>query len=403
MDKTIDLLKSLLLPILEEDLNFHRVKLNDAFWDFLIKCFLNYEEDAKPTRTMLYALQLNEPELVLNQLPQLFNDFINESAENYVLGSHNNATAHLIAAQNPTFLARVSFFQTLVQAIKKVERENIKSTLPKYFDRLTFEVSDIELENVTKKRGREDLKSKFKEWDQELEVSTSMVLNSMKEVSTEVSKTKVFSLSWVKYAVAACFVLGGSLWFYQNTNPEITPNSNSVVVTDEDTTIVVKPKVIPLPSEESIQAVAYTTKEKMTSVQYPSDFGFTSSTNSKMISIIFKDASQSIKKLQNMLEGIMSERINPEVVSKTNAIKDRLDKLTLQQGRYEFDGKQLIVYTKDLDASFSIVSQDDKTFYIKMNTIYHQLNFTKQPSEFTAVKDKKQIEQLEKITFQNEE
>jgi hypothetical protein len=230
MDKTIALLKSLLLPILEEDLNFHRVKLNDAFWDFLIKYFLNYEEDAKPTHTLLYALQLNEPELVLNQLPQLFSDFINDTAENYVLGRRNNATEHFITAQNPTFLARVSFFQTLEQAIKKVERENIKSTLPKSFERLTFEVPDIEVENVTKKRGREDLKSKFKEWDKELEVSNNrMVFYSLKKENTEVPKVKVVSLSWVKYAgIAAVFIIG--LMILQPTkssNEELFASYNS--------------------------------------------------------------------------------------------------------------------------------------------------------------------------------
>jgi hypothetical protein len=86
------------------------------------------------------------------------------------------------------------------------------------------------VENITKKRGREDLKSKFKEWDKELEVSNNrMVFYSLKKENTEVPKVKVVSLSWVKYAgIAAVFIIG--LMILQPTkssNEELFASYNS--------------------------------------------------------------------------------------------------------------------------------------------------------------------------------
>jgi hypothetical protein len=403
MNKAIEILQLLLVPKLEMDARYDKTKVNAAFWERFVIAFLDYESDKKPVYALLYSLELENVEKLFDKLPKIHSHFIKELAENYVLGNSDNATTHLIATKNPTFLARVSFFQTLEQVIKKVERKNIKSNLPKSFERLTFKVSDIELENVTKKIGRENLKSKFKEWDNELQhTEESVILYSTRVEKQEKipsqSHSKVISLSWIKYAVAACFVLGGGIWFYKFSTPEIIPIDNGVVLTEKDTVSKVVPKTI---IEEPIEAIAYNTKVSENIVQYPSDLGFTASTNAKSIIITLKDASQFIAKLESEItKQLNQERPGNEPMIK--ALKIQLDKLTSQQGGYEFNGKELIIYTNDLKVSYTILSQDDKAYFIKKNTDYYPLYFTKTPLKFTKVKDDKLIEQLEKISFENE-
>lgn len=395
MEKSILILKSLLISKLEKDINFHRLNFKDAYWEMLTECFLNFENDAKPIYELIYGLQLNDPERVFDKLPNIFTEFINELAENHVLGNHDKATTYLAQTKNQTFLERVSFLQTMQQAIKKVERQNIKTNLPKSYERVTFALSDAEMIKVTNKTGRDDLKSKFKEWDKELKQEKEPVIfySIRNEKKTEPQR-KVISLSWVKYAVAACLILAGGIWFFKYSNPAIIQPDNGIVNTEKDTTAVdnVKP----------IEAVAYNTKVSEKVIQYPTDLGFTNTTNSKIITIYLKDASQNIVKIKTELATELDETAAGDG-PKYKALKRQLDLLVSKQGNYEFDGKHLIIYTNDLRLSCSVLSLDDKTYYLKMDNHYYHLYITKLPLKFKPLKEAELIEQLEKTSFENEE
>lgn len=394
MEKSILVLKSLLIPKLEKDINFHRLNFKDAYWEMFTESFLNFENDAKPIYELIYGLQLNDPERIFDKLPNIFSEFMNELAENLVLGNYDRATTYLARIKNQTFLERVSFLQTMQQAIKKVERENIKINLPKSYERLTFELSDVEMTRVTSKVGRDDLKSKFKEWDKELKQEKEPVIfySIRNEKKTEPQR-KVISLSWLKYAVAACLILAGGIWVFKYSNPAIIQPDNGIVNTEKDTTTV--------DNNIPIEAVAYNTKVSEKVVQYPSDLGFTNSTNSKKITIYLKDASQRIVKIKNELaterNGVAGDG------PKYKALKKQLDLLVSQQGNYEFDGKHLIIYTNDLKLFCSVLSLDDKTYYLKMDSHYYHLYLTKLPLKFKLLKEAELIEQLEKTSFENEE
>jgi len=398
MDKAIEILKSLLIPKLERDIYFQRIILKDTFWELLSEYFLNYENDAKPTYELLYALQLYQPERLLDKLPNVFSKFTKELAEYYVLGFHDKATNHLLQSKNSTFLAHVSFLQSMQLAIKKVERQNIKDNLPKSYERLTFELSQDEITNVITKIEREDLKAKFKEWDKELKKEKEPVIfYSLGNEKKMEPQQKVISFSWIKYAIAACLVLAGGVWFFKYSNPDIVPSDNGVVTNDKDTTPVVSPKIIEAP----IEAIAYNTKVIARTVQYPSDLGFTNTKNSKVVTIYLKDASQSIAKFKNELardfKGVAGYGPRYKVLEK------EYNSLLSKQGRYEFNGKQLIIYTQNLKVSYSILSLDDKTYYLKTDNNYYDLSLTKLPLKFKQLKDATLIEQLEKTSFDNEE
>lgn len=396
MNKAIEILKSLLLPKLEEDFYFHRIQFKDAFWEMFTEHFLNYENDGKPIYELIYALQLENTEKIFDKLPGIFTKLTRELAECYVLGYHDKAIDFLIQNNNLSFQKQVAFLETMQQAIKKVERESIKANLPKFYERLTFELSDAEMTNVTTKVGREHLKAKFKEWDKELEHKKEPVIfYSLGNENRMTPKRKVISLSWVKYAVAACLVIVSGVWVFKYSNPDIVPTENGVVTKDSTSVVV--------PTNEILnEAVAYTTKVSEKVIQYPSDLGFTNTTKSHVVTIYLKDASESIEKLKRELNNEdQGGSAGDRPIFKS--LKKQLNLLLSQQGSYEFDGKQLIIYSNNLKLSCSVLSLDDKIYYLKMDSHYYHLYFTKLPLKFKQLKEVELIEQLEKTSFENEE
>ena len=74
----------------------------------------------------------------------------------------------------------------------------------------------------------------------------------------------------------------------------------------------------------------------------------------------------------------------------------------MQLGKYEFDGKIVTIYSSDLKAKYTILSENSKEYYIKKNENYFYLYFSKLPLDFVKIKDSELIVKLEKISFENE-
>jgi hypothetical protein len=219
MKTAIAIVQNIILPKLEKDSKFSEEKVDTAFWEKFATDLLHFEEDAKPIYASIYSLELDNPEKIIDKLPHIYAQFLKQLAESYVLDQTSDATDYLLRTNNQSFLKEIDFLKTMQQAIKSVERKRIKADLPISYERLTFELSETDLANVTKKKGREDLKEKMKQWDAELEEqeSVSIVASSYRgyhnTMSTDVKKTKVISLSWIKYvSIAAIFIIGFMIW-----------------------------------------------------------------------------------------------------------------------------------------------------------------------------------------------
>jgi hypothetical protein len=389
MEKSIEILKSLLIPEIEKDAYYKRITINDFFWESFLQNFLDFENDAKFCYELIYGMQLNNPEVIFEKFPVIYSNLIKELAELYILEIKDDAINFLIQNDNLEFQKEVTFLKTIQNVIKKVERKRIKTELPNYYERLTFELSEKTMEAVAKKKGREDLKEQFKKWDAEIQKEKpATVFYSLEPEKKANTKPKVISLSWLKYAVAACFVLGLGVWFFKFNSPEVLPNDNNVVTTTDKDTITEKN---PNLKTEPVEVIAYSIKTSKNSIQYPSDFGFTTTDDSKSILVRIKDGSKSIQILEKKLSK-----------SNIDSVRKQLDLLKNQRGKYEFNGKELIIYSSNSNLKTTILSINDKEFFVKKDTIYYFLYFTKVPLEFKEVKDSQLIEQLEKISFENE-
>lgn len=207
-------IKNIFLPKLEKDPKFSKKKVDSAFWEKFVTDLVHFEEDAKPLYTSIYSLELDNPEKTIDKLPSIYAQFLKELAESYVLDKTSDATKYLLETNNAIFLKEVQFLKSMQQAIKSVERKRIKADLRKSYERLTFELSDADLANVVRKKGREDLREKFKQWDDELKPKHEpKIFYSLSNERDSKPKPKVISLSWMKYAsIAAIFIIGFMIW-----------------------------------------------------------------------------------------------------------------------------------------------------------------------------------------------
>ena len=231
METTL-VIKNILLPKLEKDPKFSEEKVDSAFWEKLASDLLHFEEDAKPLYAGIYSLELDNPEKIIEKLPTIYAQFLKELAESYVLDKTSDATNYLLEMNNAVFLKEVQFLKSMQQAIKSVERKRIKTDLPKSYERLTFELSDADLANVVRKKGREDLREKFKQWDDELKPKHEpKIFYSLSNERDSKPKPKVISLSWMKYtSIAAIFIIGFMIWQPNKiTNDKLFSQYNSEV------------------------------------------------------------------------------------------------------------------------------------------------------------------------------
>lgn len=399
MKLAIDIVQSLLLPKLEKDASFDANQTNIAFWETFTTAFLDFEKDAKPVYAAIYSLGLKDAEKIISKLDTLYISLIKELAENHVLGISSEAIDYLITSKNSTFEKEVHFFTDLKNAITKVERKRIKTELPKTFDKLSFQLSDDAIAIAITKKEREALKEKMNAWDKELvtsEESPIYFVSAKKE-------PKVISLSWIKYAAAACIVLtAGIMYFKFNTDNNLVQPVDSNVVT----TPVKKETITPEIPSEALAEVATVTKN---ATVLASDMGMVPNSikivennqNGRKESII-----KAIENYQKLLEkkfpenkvGVSSRE--KELETKINSLQKELVLLKEREKQYNFDGKELILYVSTAAKENYIVLYGDN-YYLKRDSDFYKLTVATAPQLYKKISDTNLINNLDDILSEN--
>ena len=344
---------------------------------------------SKPVYAIIYGLELDNPEKIISKLPRVFETFIKTFAEHYVLGKTSEAADYLQQYDNETFAKEVVFLKNLQQAVKSVERKRIKSDLTNSYERLTFEISDADFENTTKKKAREDLKEKFKQWDSELIKEDAIPVISI----SSKKEPKIFSFSWAKYAVAACVVLATGIFFVKNTNQDVVPNNNTVVKTDIKKDSLNLQKTLPV--EAAISIASITTVSENTIVQQSEAMSFSAEKKLK-IKITVKDATNRIESLKKYINA------NTKETSTLNNCKNELTDLEKIINNYIFDGKTLTLFNKFNFKKDAVLVTDDQNYYLKKGKFYFDLKLSIKTKELSKVSNIKTLEILKKISFENE-
>jgi hypothetical protein len=212
MINTIKIVQDLLLPVLEKDSSFNSKNISEDFWESFTKNLLDFETDKKSSNNLInlinsLKIKTIDSDSINSILENIYRDFILELAESYVLGKNLFGTEQLLTTKNSLFKEQVIFLKTL--------------------------------EDVIEEKRREDLKKMFQKWDNELieEDEVPVVQLSPNKSLASKKETKIISLSWAKYAVAAVVVIAAGLFYLKSFDNNITPQlvdgfvqKNNVVV-----------------------------------------------------------------------------------------------------------------------------------------------------------------------------
>ena len=423
MNIAINILQDLLLPELEKDPNFDANKLNVAFWSNFSAAILDFEKEAKPLYAAIYGLQLKDPETVISKLDDLYQALIKELAEAHVLGLDSKAIEYLLFSKNDIFEREVLFLTNLQKAIKKIERKRIKQDLPNAFDRLTFELADDEIELAVKKKERQALREKMTVWNQELVTPDEIMVKSIGQAG----ETKIISLSWIKYAVAACFVMAFGVWLFTNQN--VTDNNNFAAKPSQEKNLSTTGVNTAYPNGKLAEVTIST---KLLDVNESTGLGYTSKTQeikvkeqqqqNRIISI-----SKAIEKYRKELEKtFLADEVSSKTLIKTNssklpqnlqtildnkplitilnsrivALQNELNFLKEREKQYLFDGRVLTIYVSKIATKNRILLFED-SYYLKGETAFYKLTISKKPETYQKINDNTLLSKLNEILFYN--
>jgi hypothetical protein len=361
MELAIDIVKSILLPKLEKDTNFDSNITDATFWESFATALLDFEKDDTTCKTAISNLGLNNPERIISKLPNIYNSYVNELAENYVLGNESEAIESLLKSKNQVFEEEVRFLSNLDEAITDIERERIKAELPTAYESLVAEQNKKE--------------------------------------------PKIISLSWIKYAVAACVVLGLGILVFDNQNQGSFPDTNVVTAPVKKDTTPKGTITAEIPSE-ALAEVATVTKN---ATVIESGMGVSSNTieitennqKARMLSIV-----TAIEKYRQLLEKEFSEN-KVSVSSRVKVLETKINSLQKEKAllkerekQYNFDGKELILYVSTAAKENYIILYGDN-YYLKRDTDFYKLTVATAPQFYKKISETNLINNLDDILSEN--
>lgn len=410
MEKEIQILQGLFIPVLQKDKRFDALKCDNTFWGEILQDFINYQQDSKPFYATIYGLELAEPMKVIHKLENLQHSFLDQLAEENVLGYSSEGIVKL-EQNNPFFKERVQFYKNLEKAIILSERKRMKSELPSMYDKYTFELDEKQLAQAIANRERKALRDKMKLWDKELlaEKEEEQVI----ELSANKKITKTFPfMSYIKYAIAACLVIGLGFWFelYINTTKIQTFGSSDRDAENVENFEIEDSNSLELPNPILVDA---TNVSKDTNALVNEGMGYTSSNNKiKLVSINNTERIVSIKNAIDAYQKFIqkelltvsgadpkNKKIRIEVEKKIDSLAKELTELQKKQNTYLFDGKKLMLYDIPSD-NITLLAFENK-FYVKNKNDFYVLTVANEPQQFSKVIDDALKENLEKILFDN--
>ena len=321
MINTIKIVQDLLLPVLEKDSSFNSKNISEDFWESFTKNLLDFETDKKSSNNLInlinsLKIKTIDSDSINSILENIYRDFILELAESYVLGKNLFGTEQLLTTKNSLFKEQVIFLKTL--------------------------------EDVIEEKRREDLKKMFQKWDNELieEDEVPVVQLSPNKSLASKKETKIISLSWAKYAVAAVVVIAAGLFYLKSFDNNITPQLVDGFVQKNNVVVL------------SNQGIGFTDISKRDSIT-----------------------------VTNYL-------------SKSGAYKN-------QEIMYQFSNNTVTITgdslaTKNKNFKYRIINTSKNNFYLERNNEFYPLLQTENDEVLKLETDKTIIEELEKIIFNYE-
>jgi|GEM_PF-2648398 len=405
MTRDIEILKSLYLPEIEEMYPFapglKTSVQQDAFWDY----FNNILFDAKEIANFLYSYNVAKAEHFIIRFEQLKKEYISYLASDYCNGETNPTIELFLKIQFKPFIEEVNFQKEIKQAIIITEHERLKKKLSLMDDAAAFEIADNEITSafqlLEKKNEYEKLKGKMKEWDkaeQKSKMSNANIyyqLANNKQGTDKVEPTRkpsrIIPLSFIKYAVAACFI-GAMVWigvmFYNNQ-----PKENNLAANKSDS-LKVPATIAPQPEFAKVEV-----SENILPIIKEHGLGYVPVATK--IRTVINDLQPRIASMEKYIADKSHGTSDSGKVN--SSVQSEMDSLRNLTKNYTFDGKSLQLFTApDNHLKNTVLKTTDNHYYYREGDHFFTLQQADKPTPFVKVTDKAIIDKLEKVVFDNE-
>lgn len=307
------------------------------------------------------------------------------------------------------------FEKEIQSSITSLERESLKKKLIAFEESQGEEPSDLELKSAVTQIERESLKKIFQDFEDSLDEANVPIyplelpgadLKSAARPAASIAEN-ILLHSFLKYAVAACFILAIGVGIYQFTKQDSVPenilaNSSEVKLIDQKTNELT-PSIEALPLaeisatsdsylvlksglgygevEEKVTIVLNNQKDRIASIEK----AISTYSNQLVLMIENPDAEQSVFDLKNRISSLQSE----------------LTQLKSKERQYVFDGNVLNIFTSSIQTENKILRLGND-FYLKSNAKFFKLTLSKEPKTLLEETEPNVLKALDQIIFNAE-
>jgi hypothetical protein len=387
----------LINPIISNNSNIDSTQLDEIFWNEFALDFVDYKQNAEPVYFKLYKLSLTNPENVFEQLDRVHDLFIRHLAELYLTGYQDDVVTKLINSNNLKFSTEVSFLKTLKNVIRKSGRSSLKKKMPFMIKNLETNIDDQLIKKVALSQSRAALKEKFNKWDLEIKedkfaekVIVKYQLSGDKIVSVETSSDKNNSnlgtwISWGKYAMAACILLGISFTvkLILDSDSQLPNNvsvaKNKPIINQIDN---LEPELVFPDADESTIFRTFLNDSQ----------GFINSDKKQKIIII--NYSTRLRALNSSLQS-SNKKVN------FIKINNEIDSLMRQSNTYLFKNNVLKIRGINNANDLKLINLSNQAAYVRIGKKYYKLVENNSFKPLLVEKDTDVILELDKIIVTN--
>jgi hypothetical protein len=396
--KDIEILKKLFSPVIEELSQlvpaWKQSVLEETFWDNLNLILF----DNTKTSDFLQKQGIPKADYFLDRFKELRKEYISNLANEYCSGATNPTVERLLNSGYKLFIDEVSFQQNIKQAVTISEMDHLKKKLSLLDARAAFEIGDKDIiaafELAQKKNEHEAIKEKMLAWGKttpSLANKPNVIpINNTSQAHQRNSPParKTISLTFIRYAAAACFV-GVMVWigvkFYNQ------PKENNIVAIKSDT-LKTPPVASPKPQFAKVETATIAVP-----IVKETGIGFAQSQKEVKLKIVVEDVAPRIQSIERYLSNVANDTNQTEYRAAAIHELDSLKRLAVS---YTFDGTALRLFASlDVHHKNAVVKTADKQYFLTDGNNFYFIKNTPEPLELIKSIDPAVKEKLERLIF----
>lgn len=371
------------------DINYASSINHRNFWtelnNILIDNYLLKDTEIKTVTDLFKKHYVPISNEFLDKILALKKQYFSYLASEYSNGRNNDTITFLLKNKNIEFSEEIHFQQSLKQAIEISERKELKRKFELLDEASAFEITDNEITSafqlLEKKNEYERLKDKMNEWD-----------TAQTQTTISIPKpSRTIPLSFIRYAVAACFI-GAMAWigirFYNDQ-----PTENNLAANKSDS-LKVPATIAPQPEFAKVEVSEHT-------LQLMKEHGLGYAPVETKLRIVINDLHPRIASMEKY---IADKTHDPSDSGKVSSyVQSEIDSLKKLTKSYKFDSKSLQLFTApDNNLKNTVLETTDNHYYYSEGDHFYMLQQSDKPIPFVKVTDKAKIDKLERVVFDNE-